>query len=185
MSLAPSIISVLTFRRGAGLARDPRLPPWTLSLQGDGAASEDGSFSVPPHQLQVHRSRKRTPGGGPCAALFGLELVGCGLDCCREVLQGSPFLLASRRGTSWAGVWFGNSQWGGAPVMGRAQHPVTSRPGRPACPLHGRPSQSWAPDFLKESQVLDNSASGCHSSDPCPGAARTKRTNPSHCRGTN
>ena len=106
------------------------------------------------------------------------------LTVASEVLQGSPFLLASRCGRSWAGVWFGNSQWGGVPVRGRAQHPVTGRPGCPACPLHGRPSQFWAPDFLKESQVLDDSASGCHSSDPRPGAARTKRTNPSHCRGT-
>ena len=35
------------------------------------------------HQLQVCRSRKRTPGGGPCAELFELELIGCGLDCCQ------------------------------------------------------------------------------------------------------
>ncbi|KAM7244798.1 hypothetical protein CapIbe_003324 [Capra ibex] len=48
VSLAPLIISVLSFRREAGQASDPRLPVWTLILQGDGAAGEDGSSSVPP-----------------------------------------------------------------------------------------------------------------------------------------
>lgn len=138
-----------------------------------------------PHRLQVWRSRKRTPGGGLCAAPLGLEiLLAVALPVANEALQGFPFLLASCLGRSWAGVWLGDSQWEGAPVRGRAQHPVTRRPGCPACPLQGRLSQSWASDFLKESQVLEDSAPGCRSSDPHPRAARAKRTNPSPCGGT-
>lgn len=43
-------------------------------------------------------------------------------------------------------------------MRGRSEHPVTGRPGLPTCPLHGRPSQSWAPDFTKEGWVLEHSA---------------------------
>ena len=53
-------------------------------------------------------------------------------------------------------------------MRGRSEHPVTRRPGRPACLPHGCLPQSWAPDFIKESRVLKDSAPRVPQIGPLP-----------------